>query len=190
LNSGQIVSFNKTLNPLAFFTTCWFDAFGFGILAAYLHFHQNIYNRIRPVVENKLLQACVIVFALLYVTNIIPKPEIISNYFFPTVPAILFSFIVLSASTGNFVFNLEYPLLKRIGRYSYGVYIFHAAVAQLLLLGILKLFSSNQMIVFEVVYPVLTILMVILISALSYELYEKKFLKMKKKFTLVQNQKI
>lgn len=190
LDSHHIISFSKSLNPLGFYTTCWFDAFGLGILAAWLHFHKEIYGKIKQVVENRTLQAAVVAFTLLYVTNIIPRPAFISHYFFSTIPAILFAYIILSASTGNFVFNLEYPLMRRIGRYSYGMYVFHSAVAQLLLIGFVKVFSTKNALIYEGLYPLMVVVLVIVISGLSYELYEKKFLKIKKRFTLVQNQKV
>jgi peptidoglycan/LPS O-acetylase OafA/YrhL len=189
LHSSHTVSFDEALNPLGFFTTCWFDAFGYGIFAAWLHFNRDIYQRIRPVVENRWIQGAVLLFTLLYITNIIPRPELIEEYFFSTIPAILFAFIILAASTGNFIFNLEYPLLKRIGRYSYGIYVFHASIAQICLFVFLKLFSRSNVFVFEFLYPLTCLAGVILVSGLSYELYEKRFLRIKKKFTLVQNQK-
>ncbi len=189
LNAKHVASFDPALNPLGFFTSCWFDAFGFGILAAYAHFHQHIYQRIQPIVENKWMQTCVVVFTFLYITNVIPRPAFINDYLFSTVPAILFAFIILAASTGNFIVNLEHALLRRIGRYSYGIYVFHAAVAQITLYLFARIFHRNNLIAFEILFPLTTLILVVLISGISYEFYEKRFLKIKRKFTLVQNQK-
>jgi peptidoglycan/LPS O-acetylase OafA/YrhL len=189
LQDGGVMHFNEQYNPLSFFTTCWFDAFGFGILAAYIYFHKNIYERVRPVFENKILQGIALLVAVLYVTNFIPRPEIVETYLFSTVPALLFAYIILAASTGNFIFNLETNLLKRLGRYSYGIYVFHAAIAQLTLFVFLKIFSRDSVAAWEGLFPLTCIVLTCIIAGLSYEFYEKRFLKIKKSFTVIQNQK-
>jgi peptidoglycan/LPS O-acetylase OafA/YrhL len=172
LNAQHITSFDPDLNPLGFFTTCWFDAFGLGILAAYLHFHQNIYSRIKPYVENKWIQSVVVLVTILYLFNIIPRPAFINDYLFSTVPAILFAYIILAASTGNFIANLEYPFLRRVGRYSYGIYVFHSAVAQIVLYILARVFARDNLFVFEILFPLTSLILVIIVSGLSYELYE------------------
>jgi peptidoglycan/LPS O-acetylase OafA/YrhL len=190
LITKEIIQANQHINPLYTFTTCWFDAFGLGILAAYFYFNKNIYNKIRSVIENKSVQATVLIFTFLYVTDILPRPKLITNYFFSTIACLCFAYIILAAATGKFIFNLETPFLKRMGKYSYGMYVLHATVIQLVLIFFLKYFSKENLLVYEIIFPLLSVALVILLSGLSYELYEKRFLKMKKSFTVVQNQKL
>ena len=190
LITAGIVHTNQHINPLYTFTTCWFDAFGLGILAAYFYFNKNIYNKIRHVVENKVIQAAVCLFALLYITDILPRPKLVTDYFFSTVACLCFAYIILAAATGKFIFNLETAFLKRMGKYSYGMYVLHATIIQLFLIFLLKYFSKESLFVYEIIYPVLSVALVVLVSGLSYELYEKRFLKLKKSFTVVQNQKV
>jgi peptidoglycan/LPS O-acetylase OafA/YrhL len=189
ITSGTIHT-NNHINPLYTFTTCWFDAFGMGILAAYFNFNKNIYGKIKGVVENKLIQAIVIFLAFLYVTNVLPKAQIIDKYFFSTVASVLFAYIILAASTGNFIFNFENSFLRRMGRYSYGMYVWHSSIIQVLLLLLMRWFTRDNRIVFEILYPLLSVTIVVIVAGLSYELYEKHFLKLKKAFTVVQNQKV
>ncbi len=189
VTSGTIHT-NHHINPLYTFTTCWFDAFGMGILAAYFNFNKNIYSRIQWFVENKLVQGTVLALAFLYITNLLPKATIVDKYFFSTVASILFAYIILAASTGKFIFNLENNFLRRLGRYSYGMYVWHSSIIQILLILLLRYFTKDNGFVFEVVYPLLSIVLVVIVAGLSYELYEKHFLKLKKSFTVVKNQKL
>ncbi|HEX2532129.1 MAG TPA: acyltransferase [Chitinophagaceae bacterium] len=190
LYSTGTITFPGHGNPIAVFTTTWFDAFGMGIAAAYLYFNKHLYRRIQGFIENKWIQAAVVGVTLLYVTNILKPPAFVSTYLFSTVPAFLFAYIVLAASTGRFLVNLEKPLLKTMGRVSYGIYIFHAIIAQGVLFLFLKLFGKNNMPVYEFLYPLTCLVAVGVVAWLSFEWYEKRFLKMKKRFTVVQNQKI
>lgn len=189
ITSGTIHT-NNHINPLYTFTTCWFDAFGMGILAAYFNFNKNIYGKIKGFVENKVIQGIVLLVTFLYITNLLPKAAIIDKYFFSTVASVLFAYIILAASTGKFIFNFENSFLRRMGRYSYGMYVWHSSILQILLILLMKWFSKDNLIVFEIFYPLLSVTLVIIIAGLSYELYEKHFLKLKKAFTVVQNQKV
>ena len=62
---------------------------------------------------------------------------------FEVIATIGFGFIILSAVSGNFIFNLEGKWLKLFGKYSYGIYIFHPSVAQLILIWFKKTFHNN-----------------------------------------------
>lgn len=190
LLANEIIHVNRRFNPLYVFTTCWFEAFGFGILAAYLLFNKELYSKIKGVVENRIIQAVVVGIMLLYIINFIPKPKIVTDYLFATVPSILFAFIILAAASGNFVFNLENNFFKRLGRYSYGMYVLHATILQVVLILSLKYVSRSNTLFYELVSPLMSIGLVIFASGLSYELYEKRFLKLKQVFTVVKNQKV
>jgi len=190
ISSNVIELKNEEINPLYVFTTCWFDAFGLGILAAYVYFNKDIYKKVKPYVENRLLQAIVLLVAILYVTNAIPRPEVITNYFFSTVAALLFAYIILSASTGNFILKLENPFFARMGKYSYGMYVLHATIIQLILIISLRYIDVSNIWFYELAFPLISFSLVIIASGLSYELFEKQFLKLKKNFTVIQNKKI
>jgi peptidoglycan/LPS O-acetylase OafA/YrhL len=182
-------NFNQN-SPLYFFTLCRFDNFGFGALAAYLYFNKSIYVKIQSVVENKKVQLAVTLFTILYITNVIPQPGPIITDKLVALPSILFAFIILAASTGHFFVSLENPLLKRLGRYSYGIYIFHATVSEILIILFIRYIPAKTILIYDVLYPVTCVVLTSVIAGLSYEIYEKRFLRLKKRFTIIKNQEV
>ncbi|MEI9943312.1 MAG: acyltransferase [Chitinophagaceae bacterium] len=171
-------------DPVYFFTLCRFDNFGFGALAALLYFEKSIYQKIQPIVENKIVQAVVVLFTFLYVFNLIPHP---GWFIASTLPSILFAFIILSASTGNFILNLENAVMKRLGKYSYGIYIFHAIICQFIITFFLKYLPGKTIFNYDILYPLCCVVATAIVAGISYELYERHFLKLKQRFTIVKN---
>jgi peptidoglycan/LPS O-acetylase OafA/YrhL len=100
--------------------------------------------------------------------------------------AMMFGLLVNQAVTKetkliNFIFNI--PLLKFFGRISYGIYMFHWPVYLLLSLYLsswVKGFTSGWLT--ELVISAMGTLAVIALSWLSFNYFEKYFLKMKVKF--------
>ncbi|MBL0067655.1 MAG: acyltransferase [Chitinophagaceae bacterium] len=114
------------------------------------------------------------------------------NFSFPylalagyTTFAMMFGLLINEAVTGktkliNFVFNIS--LLKFFGKISYGFYIFHWPVYILLgpyLFSRVSKFASGSSLQFTV--SVIATLAAVGISWLSYQYYEKRFLKLKDK---------
>ena len=99
------------------------------------------------------------------------------TYFFSTTPSVLYAYLILAASTGHFFVNLEKPLLKSLGKYSYGIYVYHAVLSQLVLL----------VLNYDILYPLACTVITAVAAALSYEIYEKPFMKLKQRFTIVKN---
>jgi peptidoglycan/LPS O-acetylase OafA/YrhL len=177
-------------SPVYFFTLCRLDNFGFGALAAYFYFDKSIYAKIKHVVENKSIQLAVALFTILYITGIIPEPGVIIGSVFCAIPSILFAFIILGASTGNFFVNLETPFLKRLGKYSYGIYIFHAVISQLVIGLFLKYLPSKTILNYDVLYPLASLTCTAIVAGLSYEIYEKRFLRLKQRFTIIKSHEV
>ncbi len=177
---------NPLRNPLYIFTICRFSHLAIGAYAAYMLFHKERYPMLMRFVRNKILQACVILFTLLLSFNLLHLPAFVNDYFLDTVPALLFACIILSAVSGNFIVNLEGKWLKLFGKYSYGIYIFHPSIAQLILIWFKKTFRDN-FINYEILYPALVLMATITIAAASYQFFERRFLQLKRKFTIVGN---
>ena len=174
-------------NPLYFFTLCRFDNFGLGALGAWIYFNKPLYAKVEKFVTNKIIQAAIVLFTFLYITHIIPEGKFINTYFFSTVPSILFAYIIMSASTGDFFISLENKPLKLLGKYSYGIYVFHAVISELILVFFMKKLPGNTVLNYDVLYPLTCIIATVIVAGLSYELYEKHFMKLKQKFTVVKN---
>jgi peptidoglycan/LPS O-acetylase OafA/YrhL len=77
------------------------------------------------------------------------------------------------------------PLLKYLGRISYGLYVFHATVI-LVTVELLRGLESEP-VVFWTVFPPLALALTIGIAAASYEWFEKPFLKLKSRFQYVRS---
>jgi peptidoglycan/LPS O-acetylase OafA/YrhL len=149
-------------------------------------------------------------FAILYTTNssLLPK-----KYFFSNITQVICWIVFLLAAFGklflpdfinhdvfsiatgviiiNIAFNpnvlvsLENKLFDFIGRISYGIYVYHVMV--IILLG--KLLTNRIPVFNAVLQTVMLVVIVffitILISYISYNFFEKKFLLLKAKFTKI-----
>jgi peptidoglycan/LPS O-acetylase OafA/YrhL len=109
---------------------------------------------------------------------------IFDDFFF----GIVSFFIIAVASENGFVgvskFILENPLVVRIGKISYGMYIIHLFIPSLFyfLLPKLNIAIDNKWAVFFVMYG-----MAFLIASLSWTLIEKPINRLKEKFGYVEN---
>ncbi len=174
------------MNPVYIFPLCRFGHFGIGALGAYFLFHKERFPMLIALTENKVLQVVVVLLALLISFQIIRTPYLLDAYFLDMVPALLFGFIILAAVSGKFLINMEKGLLKRMGAYSYGIYVLHTTVAQACV-GIFKRYIPAGFLTYEILYPLFVTAAVVVVAGLSYEFYEKRFLQAKKKFTIIQN---
>lgn len=184
LQQQQIVHLEDDM--MYFFTLCRLDNFGYGALAAYCFFKENIFIAVKKYTANYVVQAVVILFVLLYISNCISFPYTFNLLFSPIMVSILFGYIILAASTGKFIINLEYNILKLLGKYSYGIYIFHAVVSQIILLVFMKVFDNNGFWIYDVLLPIACVIATAVVAGLSYELYEKWFLQLKDKFAVIR----
>jgi peptidoglycan/LPS O-acetylase OafA/YrhL len=95
--------------------------------------------------------------------------------------AILFGIIILNlALNDNRIFNIDTRLTKYLGKVSYGIYMYHSIVVFLCI----KAFQNLQWkstILLEITFLLFTFL----VAALSYELLEKHFIKLKIKFSKI-----
>ena len=83
--------------------------------------------------------------------------------------------------------KLESPLLNRLGRISYGIYMYHMPVIYGVLIAFHYLnFEDNSFIYNIALYAVVTVL-TISAAQLSYDRFEQPFLRLKKRFTIVES---
>ncbi|MBU3677073.1 MAG: acyltransferase [Chitinophagaceae bacterium] len=98
----------------------------------------------------------------------------------------LFAIIILNLSTNpNTLFNLENKITNYIGVISYSIYLNHMLVMYLWFPFIKPYISTlTPMIQNIIIYPS-TLMLVFLVSHITYNYFEKQFLKLKKKFAHV-----
>lgn len=93
--------------------------------------------------------------------------------------ALIFTLILMNlAKNPNSILSLENPVFDYLGKISYGMYMYHTIAVVIGVKIALNFQQSNW-----VSYPIAYIL-TISISALSYQYFEKPFLKLKDKFTI------
>lgn len=95
--------------------------------------------------------------------------------------SILFIVLILNlASNSNSIFQIEYKSLNYLGKISYGIYMYHP-IAIGISLGLLNHFGQKG---FFIIFTLTSILTIIL-SVISYELFEIKFIKLSNKFSSI-----
>ncbi len=101
--------------------------------------------------------------------------------------ALLFAIIILNlAANVRTIVSLQNRVLDYLGKISYGLYMFH----NILLVSMLQLINRSGIISVEskwgnVLYYALCISGTILVAGVSYQFYERRFIKMKRRFTTV-----
>ena len=97
--------------------------------------------------------------------------------------SILFTLILMNLSKNpNTILNLENPILDYLGKITYGFYMFHTLAIVIALKITLMFHSNSNWISYTITYILTTIF-----GWLSYEYFEKPFLRIKKQFTTVKS---
>ena len=95
--------------------------------------------------------------------------------------SILFGIVIANLALNPKIKNiLEFNILKYLGKVSYGIYMYHPICIMLIAYAFQK-FDFEK----PVLFYVLSIISTITISAISYEFFEKPFLKIKSRFSKI-----
>jgi len=163
------------------------DLFGAGLFIAWFYYNKERYRSLYKKLFHPLLQWTMLLLFLVYVLSIFDP----SNYFYflffdHFVCFILFGYILLAAVAENSIFHLETPLLKALGKISYGIYLFHTAVLQFSLLFFKKLVRHpGSHLIYDLLYPLFGLAATCTVAYFSYRYYESWFLKKKDKFSII-----
>ncbi|HEX2535351.1 MAG TPA: acyltransferase [Chitinophagaceae bacterium] len=162
------------------------DLFGGGMLWALLYYQRD---RFRPVLERMMhpaLQVTVITLTLLYGLAVVRPPQALYFMADHLICIFLFGYLLLTAVWDRSVLNLEQPLLKTLGKVSYGIYLFHTIICQLVLVLFQKWVGHPEsVLLYDVVYPLVCTAATCVLAYFSYEYFEKYFLKRKVRFAVV-----
>ena len=129
--------------------------------------------KILSLIYNKYIQ--IITYLLLFIGLIFQfHIKLISNIYY----SILFMAIILNmAANPDSIINLKNNILDYLGKISYGVYVYH----MIAILLVVKMSKSNA------ITYLLVIFATTLIASISYYLYEKKFLELKRQYALISS---
>lgn len=170
----------KVIKPFLAMTKMESMAIG-GIGAYYLF---TGHEKIKLLFNNMLLILSFIMIAVLvYFT-----PQIIQDGMY-LVYSVLFLIVIINVSSNpNCFLKLENKAFKVLGNISYGIYMYHLIVIALVFAFLKKInFTIDDGIVSQLIVYSLTILLTIIISFLSYSYFEKWFLNLKHRFTIIKS---
>lgn len=164
----------------SFVTVNRFDCMLFGALLAFLlNERSDIINRL----NSKFFQiASWAIFLILFI-NISVVNAIITMF---TVTAATGAIIINQIGNKPKLINLENPVCNFLGKYSYGIYVYHPLLIFLAYKSQLFEHISNPYLKVAVIYIVIIVL-TISIAYLSYQLLEKKFLNFKGRYSVVHS---
>lgn len=157
------------------------ESMAIGGIGAWMVFRQKYYKNVLS--NLTLFGAITFGILLIYFT-----PTIIQDAIF-LVYSVLFLIIILNISLHpNCFLKLENKLFVFLGNLSYGIYMYHMIIIALLI-GTLKYcnFLIDNTITSQILVYSISTLATILISWLSYTYFEKPFLKLKHKFTIIKS---
>jgi len=170
----------KTGNSTVFSTldTYWnhfnIDCMVIGGVMALLLFHNKI--KILKILYSKAVQMFNLALIIVLISFGVKIPFF--NYEFY---AILFSILILNlAGNPNNILKLENRPFNYLGKISYGIYMYHA-VSIVISLKILQIINVDNFIIQLITATSITAIF----ASLSYELFEKRFLSLKRKFSKI-----
>jgi peptidoglycan/LPS O-acetylase OafA/YrhL len=167
------------------------DLFSTGLFMAMLYRDREKYKKQFKKIFHPVVQVIMIVLSIIYLFSIIKLEGIALIVFDHYIAILCFGYVIFSSVLKNSVINFEYPLLKNLGKISYGIYIYHIAICQLVMFGFRKFLNyPDSHLIYDVLYPLINLLITCAVAYLSYRYYESFFLRKKKKFTVVQSESV
>lgn len=148
------------------------DSMAIGGVAACLIYYKK--ENILKVLFNPIFQT--MIYIALFIL-------LISGYFIihfhNEVYSVLFAIIILNlAENKKSILNIENKIFNYLGRISYGLYMYHGIAIVIAIKLLLKLEIYNNVIMY-----LFSIILTIIISAISFHFYENKFIKLKLKYS-------
>jgi peptidoglycan/LPS O-acetylase OafA/YrhL len=162
------------------------DLFGGGLFIALVHYKRAKYTALLRKLFHPAVQAVMTILAILFTMSVIRPSDPFLVFGLHYVCDVLYGYVLLAAVAENSIYRLETPLLKTLGKISYGIYLFHTAVCQLVLVVFKKLVRHPESrIIYDIFYPLAGVVVTCIIAYFSYTYYERWFLLRKKKFEAV-----
>jgi peptidoglycan/LPS O-acetylase OafA/YrhL len=164
------------------------DLFGGGLLAALLFYQKEKYARLLAALFRPWVQIMMTALAVFYTLSVLkPTSTLFLLFGDHYVCDILYGYVLLAAVAENSIYQLEYPLLKTLGKISFGIYLFHTAICQFVLIFFKKFVGHpGSHVIYDLLYPLGSLIATCVVAYISYTYYESWFLRRKKKFELVK----
>lgn len=178
-NITRLIYWNMDIDTMDLFSNI--DYFALGALLAYVILlkphYLNVFNRVPKYIK---WISVVIIGCSVFVLPEFLKP--FETLLIPLIYGPLFVFVLISTLTKQNVLKVRNSnVLSRLGIYTYGLYLFHTICINLMLKISPKIGVDPEGIKGYLVVFVASLLMSIVFSYLSFEWFEKQFLKLKNK---------
>lgn len=102
--------------------------------------------------------------------------------------SVFFLIIILNVCSNPFSFlKLTHPLIDYLGKISYGIYMIHMVVVVFFVQLFKQMYPAwdGTGLAMNLAYYIISICVSLILSAISYEIFEKRFIRMKDKFSKV-----
>lgn len=159
------------------------DLFAYGAIPAYLLVSHK--ERLLSIINNISITAKRLYAAALIVTVILfSQLQADAPFVWATcILGLMFAVLIILTIPADTKFRIgDGNILSKLGLYTYGFYIYHTLVINLLKRVFEKLHWSLDSAIWAIVFVLVSFALSIAISMLSYHLYEKQFLKLKRYF--------
>lgn len=172
--------FNAHYNILVFVNYTRFGCLVIGALGAYLFFKND--PRIK-VLHTKWIDILAWLFFIIVAANKFHITSIIDHEIIS-----IFTLIIIfnQVNNPNRIISLENRLLDYLGKISFGLYVYNPLVIYLMA-KVFNLFIIENIIIRQLLIYFVVILSIILVAHISYNYFEKRFLKLKNKYTTVES---
>ena len=151
---------------------------------AYLAFyHQSLVERITKISGFIFLVAVAALFGLIYLTTLRYSHIIVIFAI-----AAVIGYIIIYQCYSERIELRKIPVLERMGKYTYGLYLYHVICNFIVHIVLDKILGFNESVIMSVfIKPLLSLLLSVILSYLSYRYVESYFLKLKSKFSILQH---
>jgi len=163
-----------------FFERFRIDCMAIGAIGAYFVFFKEKYTWLLSIIFSKIVQ-----FIAYFALCIFLAAGLRFGLFVNVIYSLLFLLLIMNVSSNhNSILSLENKVFNFLGKISYGLYVYHFLVL-LLLMNVLNRMEVKDGIIFNIIYYIGGIVLIIVVSYFSYNFFEKRFLKLKTKYTSI-----
>lgn len=157
-----------------------FEFLAIGSIGAFFYFHYRDFI----LKFSKLKILSLLIYFSLFILLIYP---IFPLFYQKLIIGVLFLFLIFNAIDDRNKFSLRNPYLFKLGKISYGIYMYHPFIMFLIFPFLNKFLLSKNLWYFNFLAYFLIMGLTIILSHFSYEFLEKKFIKIKNtKYKLVK----
>ncbi len=178
---GRVICYNLVVVDMDIFTNI--DYFAYGAIPAYcLIKKETIIERVNriPMSAKYLIAAITVAFILIfpqmtYATQLFIKPL--------TLGALFTALIFFTLPAANRIYIPRNHIISRLGVYTYGLYLYHT-ICITFLMKLCEMKNIDLSNIFNVIaLGIVSLFCSIIVSMISYYLFENQFIKLKKYFT-------